>query len=284
MNDNKYSGFLHPGAMGISLAATAQLSGNTAFWVSEGRSRDTRLRSEKCNMTERISIVDLCDTCSVIISVCPPSAAADVAKKVRACSFRGIYADVNAVSPGHSIAIGKSMKEAGIEYVDGGIIGGPAWKKGTTWLYVSGRSARQVAECFQTGPLETEILSVNIGMASALKMCFAANTKGTTAMLCAILAAADKLGVRNALETQWSRYDKDFSKETHDRIQRVTAKAWRFSGEMQEIASTFKEVDLPGGFYESACDIYNRISRFKRADPMPPVEDVLDALLHPERN
>ena len=276
-------GFLHPGAMGISLAETAKNTGHTAYWVSQDRSPDTYGRAVSNYLVEMQSIEDLCDACSVIICVCPPHAAVAVAEQVMGCSFAGIYADVNAISPQRLKRIGQSMTDTGVEFVDGGIIGGPAWTPQSTVLYLSGRAADQIASCFAGGPLVTEVIGADIGKASALKMCYAANTKGTTALLCAIVAAAEEMGVRKELEEQWSRDGSDFAQHTLARISRVTAKAWRFSGEMEEIASTFEAAGLPEGFHLAACDIYQRIAKFKGADPIPPVEDVLDALLYPEK-
>jgi 3-hydroxyisobutyrate dehydrogenase-like beta-hydroxyacid dehydrogenase len=276
----KHIGFLHPGAMGVSLAVTAQNTGYTAYWLSEGRSRESYKRAAKHNLVEMKAIDELCDRCSVLISVCPPHASTEVAKKVLGCSFKGIYTDVNAISPHRVKHIGQLMNDAGVEFVDGGIIGGPAWKPNTTWLYLSGRCANHVAACFAGGPLETEVIGVDIGRASALKMCFAANTKGTTALLCAIVAAAEKMGVRKELEKQWSRHGSEYVQNTLERIRAVTAKAWRFSGEMEEIALTLEAAGLPNGFHLAARDIYQRIAKFKGADPMPDVEDVLDVLLN----
>jgi len=280
--NKKHIGFLHPGAMGVSLAATAQNTGHTAYWVSEGRSPDTYERAAKNSLVETQTLEELCDRCSVIICVCPPRAATEVAEQVLTCSFKGIYADVNAISPQRAKRIGQLMNDAGVEFVDGGIIGGPAWKPDTTWLYLSGRAADQVAACFAGGPLATEVIGDDIGKASALKMCFAANTKGTTALLCAIVAAAEEMGVRKELEKQWSRHGSEYAQNTLASISRVTAKAWRFSGEMEEIASTLEAAGLPSGFHLAACDIYQRIAKFQGADPTPPVEDVLDALLNPD--
>ena len=282
--NKKHVGFLHPGAMGISLAVTSQNSGHTAYWASEGRSQDTYERAAKHNLVDTRTIKELSERCSVIICVCPPSAATEVAEKVVACSFKGVYADVNAISPQRVRGIGELMSDAGVEFVDGGIIGGPAWKPDSTWLYLSGRNADQVAECFEGGPLGVEIIGNEIGKASALKMCYAANTKGTTALLCAIVAAAEKMDVREELEKQWSRHGSEFARNTLERISRVTAKAWRFSGEMEEIASTLEAAGLPGDFHLAASDIYQRIAKFKGADQLPPVEDVLDALLNPEKS
>jgi 3-hydroxyisobutyrate dehydrogenase-like beta-hydroxyacid dehydrogenase len=275
----KQVGLLHPGAMGISLAATVQNTNHTAYWVPKDRSLGTCDRAEKHSLTAVRTIKELCCKCSLIICVCPPHAATDVAEEVLACSFKGTYVDVNAISPQHVKRIGQSMNDKGVEFVDGGIIGGPAWKPETTWLYLSGRTAAEVAECFREGPLAVEVIGDEIGKASALKMCFAANTKGTTALLCAIVAAARRMGVQKELERQWSRHGSNFAEDTHTRIRSVTAKAWRFTGEMEEIASTFEEAGLPSGFHLAASEIFQRIAKFKGSAPTPPVKDVLDALL-----
>lgn len=267
--DVQHIGLLHPGAMGISLAATARTTGHTTYWVSHQRSPHTRLRAEKHGLIEVQKIAELCDRCSVIVSVCPPHAATEVAEEVCNCSFKGIYVDVNAISPQRVKQIEQSMSTAGIDLVDGGIIGQPAWKPHRTWLYLSGPSAAQVAQFFSGGPLEVEVIGSEIGKASALKMCFAAHTKGTTALLCTVMAAAEKMGVREELANQWSRNGSDFGRSTVNRIRKVTAKAWRFSGEMGEISSTFHAAGLPEGFHLAASDIYQRIARFKDAEEPP---------------
>ncbi len=272
-------GFLHPGAMGVSLAASARNSGNTSYWVSKGRGAETRERAESNGLVEFETLDEMSERCSVIISVCPPHAAVDVAKQVAGCSYKGLYADVNAISPERTKNIGNLLEEAGIDFVDGGIIGGPAWKPGATWLYLSGERADRVAACFENGPLETDVIGTDIGKASALKMCYAANTKGTTALLCAVVAAAEGLGVKEELERQWSRQSADYGPEIMRRVVNVTAKAWRFAGEMEEIASTLGSAGLPQGFHLAAADLYRRISDFKGADPMPSIDEVLEALL-----
>ena len=277
--NTKHIGFLHPGEMGLFLAAAAQNAGHIAYWASQGRSEKTIGRAQEQNLVERLSVKELCEQCSVIVSVCPPHVAMAVAEKVVACSFNGLYADVNAISPQQAKRIGQVMKDAGVEFVDGGIIGVPAKEPGRTWLYLSGPAAGTVAECFAGGSLAVEVIGREIGKASALKMCFAANTKGTTALLCAVVAAAEKMGVRTELERHWSRDGSAFVKNTHAGIAGVTAKAWRFSGEMEEIASTFEEAGLPGGFHLAAAELYRRIATFKNADPLPALEDALEALV-----
>jgi len=272
-------GILHPGQMGISVAASAKNSGCEVYWASEDRSSQTQERAEEHGLKDAQTLEGLCQDSDVIISVCPPHAAEEVARTVLTTSFQGIYVDANAIAPQRAVHIGQMMEAAGIEFVDGGIIGGPAWKPDRTWLYLSGEKAQNVADCFSAGPLETSQIGEEIGKASALKMCFAAYTKGSTALLCGILAAADSLGVRDELETQWSRGGSDFAEQTQNRVRQVTDRAWRFEGEMKEIAATLARTGIPGGFHIAASEIYRRLAHFKEESETPELEDVLKALL-----
>jgi len=272
-------GVLHPGEMGIFVAATVINSGHEVYWASEGRSSQSLERASKFSLKDTSTLANLCETCSIIIGVCPPHAAEDVANQVLAHSFSGIYLDVNAISPQRVTRIGQKVTESGAAFVDGGIIGLPVWEPGRTWLYLSGERASEASSCFSAGPLETSVIGEAIGKASALKMCYAANTKGTTALLCAILATAESLGVRAELEHQWSRGGSDFVEQTSQRVRRVTEKAWRFVGEMNEISTTFEDAGLPGDFHTGASVIYRRIANFKNAPTTPPLGDVLTALI-----
>ena len=272
-------GVLHPGEMGISVAACAKNSGHTVYWASQDRSTQTRARADQFDLFDAGTLAQLCTTCAVLVSVCPPHAAEQVADQVLAQGYSGLYIDANAISPERAKRIGQAMEAGGAAFVDGGIIGGPAWQPNRTWLYLSGESADEVLPLFSAGPLETQVIGDEIGQASALKMCYAAYTKGSTALLGAILATAEALGVRADLERQWSRGGSDFAKQTENRVRRVTAKAWRFAGEMEEITATFEQAGLPGGFHAAAAEIYQRMAGFKEAPATPELDEVLTALL-----
>jgi hypothetical protein len=110
-------------------------------------------------------------------------------------------------------------------------------------------------------------------------MTFAAYTKGTSALLSAILAVAEGQGVLEDLLHQWSRGGSDFSEETVGRVRRVTAKAWRFEGEMYEIADTFARSGLPDGFHQASAEVFHRMAGFKGDADNPTIEAVLAALL-----
>ena len=277
-------GILHPGEMGVSIAASAIDSGNRVYWASQGRSEKTRAPAERHNLIKVESLAELCQTSEIIFSICPPHAAKDVAKSVIQHGFEGYYVDANAISPQRATKIGRMMESNNIQFIDGGIIGGPAWTPKETWLYLSGKEAKVIAGCFSSGPLEVKIIGDEIGKASALKMCYAAYSKGTTALLAAILATAESLGVRDELYQHWDMDDSIFSKQAEGRTTRVTTKAWRFEGEMHEIASTFQEAGLPNGFHEAAAEVYRRMAGFKGSIQPPALDEVLSALLDGQKN
>ncbi|HWQ13051.1 MAG TPA: DUF1932 domain-containing protein [Roseiflexaceae bacterium] len=271
-------GIVHPGEMGASVAANLQQSGHIVVWASEGRSSATIARAAAHGLQDAGTLVQLCVQCAIIISVCPPHAAEAVAHDVLAAGFRGLYVDANAIAPQRAVRMSAAMEGAGVSFVDGGIIGGPAWRPGTT-LYLAGPRAADVAACFTDGPLAVRVLGSEAGAASALKMCYAAYSKGTTALLAAILATAERLAVREALAAQWDQDGPAFTAQAERRVQQATAKAWRFVGEMEEIAATFRSAGLPGEFHQAAAEIYARLGHFKDAPAPPPLADVLAALV-----
>ena len=274
-------GLLHPGLMGESIGASAQSAEDVqVLWASEGRSDASRQRAAKHDFEECETVADLVNASDVIVSVCPPHAAEDVARQVLGHGYSGLYLDGNAISPQRSIKIGSLLAENNINYVDGGIVGPPAWKAGTTWLHLSGPQAHEISEIFADSVLITNMLGDKIGAASGLKMCFAAYTKGVTSLLCGILATAHQLNVSEALIQQWADKGNGLDTRAPRDVREVTQKAWRFVGEMEEISATFQHAGLPGEFHQAAADIYRRISGFKGAEELPDLQTVLEALVN----
>lgn len=268
-------GLIHPGAMGASVGAATTHQNNRVLWAGDGRSEETRVRAERAKLYDCGSVANLVSESDVVLSVCPPHAAEDVASEVIACGFTGIFVDGNAIAPARSHVIADRITAAGARFVDGGIIGGPAWHADAgTNFYLSGVDAPEIAALFEGSPLHARVVSDQVGSASALKMVFAAYTKGSTALLTTILAVAEKEGVRANLEQQWGE---KFTKKTHKQVAGNTAKAWRFAGEMEEIAATFVGAGFSDGFHLAAADIFSRLKDFKET-PATSIDQVLDKL------
>ena len=271
-------GLLHPGEMGSVLGELLRAAGVQALWASEGRSGASRERAGSAGLTDAVTLAALAAESGVILSVCPPHAAVEVARQVAAQRFAGVYLDANAVSPATARAVARLVEGAGARFVDGGIVGPPPKTPGTTRLYLSGKESGLIAALFEAGPMETIILDGPPGAASALKVAYAAYTKGTSALLLAIRALAIREGVDDALLKEWTRSLPDLSTRMEAALRGSVRKAWRFVGEMEENAATFAEAGIPDGFSRAAADVYRRLAGYKDSKQTPSATEVAAVL------
>jgi 3-hydroxyisobutyrate dehydrogenase-like beta-hydroxyacid dehydrogenase len=272
-------GILHPGAMGSSVGAAARVGGARVLFASQGRGEATRRRGLEAGLEDAGDLAALLEASDCVISVCPPHAAHAQAEVVASLGFRGVYADVNAVAPATAREIARVVEKAGASFVDGGIVGPPAHRPGTTRLYLSGVEALRVASLFAGGSLEAIVLEGPPGAASALKVCFASYSKGTTALLAAVRALAQHEGVDAALLQEWGRSMPGLADRSEAGARATAPKAWRFVGEMEEIASAFAAAGLPDGFHCAAAELYRRLAVYKDAPEPPLLDEIARALL-----
>jgi 3-hydroxyisobutyrate dehydrogenase-like beta-hydroxyacid dehydrogenase len=270
-------GLLHPGAMGASVGAALRGRGARVLWCAEGRSIETRQRAEADGLAAVRGLRELVAESRVIFSVCPPDAALDVARAVAAEGFDGLYVDANAVSRTTVGEVERVVTASGAALVDGGILGPPARAGAKTLLCLSGARASEVAALFEGSPLEASIVGLDVGQASALKMAFAAWSKGSAALLLAVRALAEAEGVSEALLESWRRLSPELPERSERSALGAAPKAWRWVGEMHEIAQSFEAAGLPPSFHAGAARIFERLSAFK-SEPAT-FEAVLQALL-----
>ncbi len=274
-------GVLHPGEMGAQVGACLKASGCSVLWAREARGDATAERARAAGLQGVASLAGLVTACERIISVCPPSAALDVAREVQSLGFRGTYVDANAIAPATVRAMAELFAGSPVDFVDGGIVGPPPVRPGLARLYLSGPCALAVTDWLAGSALETIVVDGPVGAASALKMAYAAWTKGTTALLAAVYSVAREEGVGPALLREWERSQPGLV----DRLQgvpHVVRKAWRFEGEMHEIADTFSAAGLPEGFHRAAAEVYARFSESAGAGPdagAPGLDELVDRLV-----
>jgi 3-hydroxyisobutyrate dehydrogenase-like beta-hydroxyacid dehydrogenase len=266
-------GLLHPGEMGSVVGACARKAGARVLWASEGRGRPTRERAAAAGFEDAATLTALVGASDVILSVCPPHAALALARTVAGEGFAGLYVDANAVAPATAREIGAVIEKDGGTFVDGGIVGPPPVKPSTTRLYLAGAAAQRAADLFAGTALEAVVLDGPPGCASALKMAYAAWTKGSQALLMAVRAVATAEGVDAALLAEWARSQPDLAARSERAAAGSAPKAWRWIGEMEEIAAGFAAAGLPAGFHEAAAEIFRRLEPYKDA-PAPSITEV----------
>ena len=272
-------GLLHPGEMGAAVGGCLTGLGQQVCWASQGRGPGTAARAQAAGLSDAGTAAGVAGRSDVILSVCPPHAAAPIAHAVAAAGFRGLYVDANAISPASSRALGELITAAGADYVDGGIIGPPPGAEQVARLYLSGPRADDVATLFAGTQLEAKVMDGRPGAASAVKMAYAAWTKGTAALLLAARALASAEGVQDALLAEWDFSQPALAERTRSAARSAAAKGWRWVAEMEEIAQSMAAAGLPPGFGEAAAEVYRRQPRAESAESASP-DQVITDLLH----
>ena len=268
-------GLLHPGEMGAALGAQLREAGHEVLWVSSGRSHASAQRAETAGLTDVGDLTSLMDRAELILSVCPPHAAHAVAASLT--GFRGPYVDANAIAP----ATVHSLSELQPQLIDGGIVGPPPQAPGSTRLYLSGPGAPFIAQLFAATTVDARAFAQEIGAASALKMAYAAWTKGTAALLLGTRALARAEGIEAALLAEWEISQPQLTSRSASAAHSAVTKGWRWEGEMEEIAASFGAAGLPEGFHRAAAEIYARSPR-ATADGEVSLEQLLAALREPQ--
>ena len=278
-------GVLHPGSMGAQVAGLLAATGTEVLWASQGRSAASGARAAAAGLTDVGSVTGLARRTELLLSICPPAAAVEVAEAVAAAGFRGIYVDANAIAPATARRVAAALP--GVTVLDGGIVGPPPVEPGLTRLFLAagdaagGQAAADLAGAFAATALEVVPLAAPAPAASALKAAYAAWTKGSTALLLTVAAYARATGVDEALTAEWARSQPGLEDRLTAGAPRVAAKAWRFTGELEELAAAFAEVGLPAGAPSAAAEVYARLAPLRHEAGTTTLEAVLDLLSEP---
>ena len=253
-----------PGEMGTGVGRRLREAGLRVVTTLAGRSAHTRARAAAAGLEDVGSLAGAVREADVLLSILPPGRALELAEAVGR-NPGPLYVDCNAVSPATARAIGAVI---GDRFVDAGIIGAPSAPR----FYASGPHAAELAAL----PLDVRIIDGEVGRASALKMCYAALTKGLSALLTESVVAAEAYGVAGALRDELADSQPQFLAGAR-RLPGVVPKAYRWVAEMEEIAATFEQVGLTPRMLLGAADVYRLVetARAEAAEPM----DQLDAVV-----
>lgn len=257
-------GIVSPGDMGQAVAQTLKHTGFAVHTALDGRSERTRRLAAEVGLNDCGSMQALVKTCDVLLSILNPAAAVDNARAaavaMQATGRRPLFVDCNAVSPQTARDIDGVIRAAGAECVDAGIIGPPPRGKAGMRLYVSGSRAG-LLEQLSGGGIEVRVMGERIGDASAIKMCYAAYTKGAVALGVEMLMAARRLGVDAALDRELQESAADNRRWILGRTTSMPPKAYRWVPEMLEISKTFEGARLTPRILLGAADMYDMIAQ-----------------------
>jgi 3-hydroxyisobutyrate dehydrogenase-like beta-hydroxyacid dehydrogenase len=244
--------------MGTAVGRCLAGAGHEVLWAAAGRSPATAARAGEAGLTAVPDVAEVAGRADVVLSVCPPHAALEVAREVSAAGFGGLYVDANAVSPATAREVAGIVEAVGAGFVDGGIIGTPPVAPGFIRLYLSGARAGEVLRLFAGTEVDARVVDGEPGGASAVKMAYASWTKGSAALLLAARALARAEGVEEALLAEWGISQPGLEGRSARSAGAAAAKGWRWVAEMEEIAATMAAAGLPDGFHLAAAEIYRR--------------------------
>lgn len=277
-------GVLHPERMGVELGRCLKEAGARVVWASEGKSAQMMELATAAGLEDVKEVQSVAAVAEIIISVTESEneKALDIASDVWSLGFKGLYVDANAVAPSTAERIADLFPN---NYVDGGIIGPPPTKAGTTRFYLSGPSAGRVAALF---PSDSRVQAIQmegaVTAASALKVTYTAWARGSTALLLNVRALAEGAGVGSALEAEWDlSYPGVTSWFRQAAVETTGVEAWRLDDEMGEVTTMFTEAGLPCHFHRGAKEVYRRLSQLRDREGPPDQAETMELILKPAK-
>jgi 3-hydroxyisobutyrate dehydrogenase-like beta-hydroxyacid dehydrogenase len=268
-------GILSPGDMGHTVGAVLREHGLRLLTCLDGRSERTRALAAEAGIEDVPTLEDLVVAADIILCILVPAEATGVAQRIaaaiRTTGAGVLYADCNAIAPQTVRTIGAAITGAGGRFADVGIIGGPPKQPGTRF-YASGPGAADFAALSDYG-LEVRVLDGDVGQASGLKMCYGALTKGLQALGTELLVAAKLMGLEETLRAEQEQSTPDVLGWLSRAVPTMPPKAYRWVGEMEEIAATFAGLGMTPRIFAGAADLYRFIAETPIGKESPETRD-----------
>ncbi|MEX0761854.1 MAG: DUF1932 domain-containing protein [Dehalococcoidia bacterium] len=268
-------GIMSPGDMGAAVGRALRDNGLDVVTCLEGRSERTRSLAVDAGIRDVPDMESLVNEADLVLSILVPSEALPLAERVAAAlkstGADTAFADCNAVSPDTAIAIGDVISDAGGRYIDAGIIGSPPGRGAPPRFYASGQHEDVLAELNGKG-IDVRVMGGAPGRASGIKMCYAALTKGTNALYAATLTAAESLGLSDELFAERESSQQAMLKSMQGVVS-LPGKAFRWVGEMEEIAATFESAGVTPKIHLGAADTFRMVAESPLGDERPETVD-----------
>jgi 3-hydroxyisobutyrate dehydrogenase-like beta-hydroxyacid dehydrogenase len=254
---------MSPGDMGHAVAAVLRERGLRVLSRLDGRSARTRALAGRAGIEEVADDAALVRA-DILLAILVPAEAVALAERIAralaASGARPLYVDCNAIAPETARQVAAIVEGAGARFVDAGIIGPPPRPgASSTRFYASGPEAAAFTRLGEFG-LDVRVIGDQPGQASALKMCYAALTKGTTALMTELGVAAARLGVGDALYAEFAHSQPAMLERMRRAVPEMVPKAHRWVGEMAEIARTFDACGLTPRIFQGAAKLYAMVA------------------------
>ena len=267
---------LSPGDMGHAVGQRLREHELDVITCLSGRSERTRALADMAGirdvgtMEELVERADL--VMSMTVSAAVPGLCREVADAIRATGSPTLFAECNAVSPQLVRELEPVITESGGQFVDVSIIGGPPRPGYSPHFYASGANSSEFAQLNDRGLTVLE-LDGGVGQASGIKMCYAAMTKGTSALYSQLLMAAELMGLTGPLLEEFQSGQQQVLRRMESGLPSVPPKARRWVSEMEEIRDTFAQLGMTPNIFEGVADMYRLIGSTPLGEEFPETRD-----------
>jgi putative dehydrogenase len=268
------------GEMGSGVARRLIERGARVMSSLAGRSAASLERARAIGV-EQCTDAELIDQAQIVLSIVPPSQAAATAQRflpiISQTSDKPVFIDCNAIAPQtlHDIA-GPFLKD-GLPFGDASIIGRPPGHGYSPRLYMSGPIGREANKLRELG-IETRIVSDVLGDASALKMAYAGVTKGFQAIGAAMALGAARAGAGQSFIAELKASQPELYAWLARAIPSMYAKAYRWDGEMREIARFLGPERGAVDMFTGAAALYQHVAEDDRLGPESEILSVLNRM------
>jgi len=260
------------GEMGAAVARRLRECGARVMTNLEGRSAASIERVRRAG----IEVIDddprLADEADFILSIVTPGVAEQVVRRYCDLAHRSagnpFFVECNAIAPS---TVRRLHELCRVRFIDAGIIGGPPAvgtqdpAKGPRF-YASGEFAPELMRLAKYG-LDIAVLDGPVGAASALKLSYAGMTKGFIALATAMIHAASREGLADALRDELARTQSGYLTRAERSIPDMFPKAYRWVAEMEQIAEFIGDDREGAAMYGGMARLYEWIaSELKRGD------------------
>jgi 3-hydroxyisobutyrate dehydrogenase-like beta-hydroxyacid dehydrogenase len=267
---------LSPGDMGHAVGQLLREHELKVVTCLTGRSQRTKDLAELAGIAGVPDLNDMVVQSQIILSISVsemvPSICQLVADAIKATKADVLFAECNAISPQLSRQMEPIITEAGGRYIDASIVGSPPVNGSSPRFYASGDNTEEFEGLANFG-LDVRTAGTEVGQASGIKMCYAAMTKGSSALYSELLMAAEMMGLSDFVKAEFQSSQPAVLQRMERGLPGVPAKARRWVSEMEEIKDTFEHLGLTPHLFQGVADMYRMIGSTSMGDETPQTRD-----------
>jgi 3-hydroxyisobutyrate dehydrogenase-like beta-hydroxyacid dehydrogenase len=238
---------LYPGELGARVGAGLVARGKVVITTLDGRGEATGRRCAESGIVVRPTISEVIREAQIVLSLVPPAAAADVARRFAALAqlapLETVFVDLNSISPALAVELGGTIERSGRSFVDGAINGLASRLGDGGTLFLSGARASEVAAVFE-GVTRVQVLGPEVGAASSMKMLLSGISKGVCALYAELALVAERQGVLDGMLDASSQIYPEVTNLVRRMLPTYALHSARRAEEMRQLERTVRDAGI----------------------------------------